>query len=207
MKDYANGKYSQANPDSWVQMPRNAPIAEMIRSAKENDENAMLELVERFRPVINKYFKRSNYDEDVKSELELKLIEVVKIDINFDNLRDKNESALVNYIVSSLYHRYLAVSMNRAAKEKSELVYENDVLSSLPAPDNSFFETTEENILLETLQSILTEREYCCVYAIVFMGYAAEEVAKYLHITKQACNQCKLRAFEKLRKYYARENG
>lgn len=178
-------------------------LEKLIRLAKDKDENAMLEIIERFRPLINKYFKKSYYNEDVKSALELKLIEIVKLDFKFDNMRERNEGALVNYIVSSLYHHYIAILNKNSMKSESEMMCEDDFISNLLAPDELLPEiNVEENALFESLRSILTEREYDCVYHIVFMGYTSEEISKYLHITKQACNQCKLRAFEKIRKFY-----
>lgn len=180
-------------------------LKQLIQSAKENDENAMLEIIEKFRPLINKYFKNSYYNEDVKSALVLKLIEVVKIELKFDSLREQNDGALVNYIVSSLYHQYLGICGKNTTKSNMELTCEDDVLISF-IDMNKFYneQNTEDAILFELLRTILTERELDCVYHIIFMGYTAEELSKKWHITKQACNQCKRRAFDKIRRYYAK---
>ena len=180
-------------------------LKNLIRVAKENDENAMLEIIEKFQPLINKYYRSSYYNEDIKSSLELKLIEIIKIEINLNNLRDNNEGTIVNYITSCLYHHYLAVCGKNDMKSKNEIGCENDTLIDLfDARKFASDGKIEDNLLFEALKDILTEREFKCVYYIVFMGYTAEELAKKLNITKQACNQCKKRAFKKIMGYFVK---
>lgn len=60
----------------------------------------------------------------------------------------------------------------------------------------------EDSILFETMKTTLTEREKLCVQRIVIEGWTAEALASALGITKQAVNQCKKRALEKLKKIY-----
>jgi len=178
-------------------------LAELIESAKKNDENAMLEIINRFKPIIDKYLKKLCYDKDAKSILELKLIEVVKLELKLDNLRDCGEGTLVNYIVSSLYHKYLEICGKTATLTTSELLCEQNILYHLSDSQNFFREKNIENyVFFESLRKILTEREFDCVYYIAYMGYTSEEISKHLNITKQACNQCKLRAFRKIRAFF-----
>lgn len=171
-------------------------LKELIELAKADDKNAMLEIIEKFRPLIHKYFRKSYYNEDVKSALELKLIEIVKLKLN--KLREQNEGTLINYIASSLYHQYLEIANNT----KSEIVCEDDILGLFGSNRLLSEKNIEDTILFESLKTILTKREFDCVYYIVFMGYTAEELSKKWSITKQACNQCKKRAFHKILKNY-----
>ena len=175
----------------------------LIRLAKENDENAMLEIIEKFQPLVNKYFKKSHLNEDVKSALKLKLIELVKFDLKLENLRELNEGSLVNYIALSLSHFYFAMDQKSNNKTKLELSCDDDIMIDLFDSNQILYEKDVEDVILfEMLRTILTKREYDCVYHIVFMGYTAEELSKKLNITKQACNQCKKRAFAKIQMFY-----
>lgn len=167
-------------------------LKELIELAKADDKNAMLKIIEKFRPLIHKYFKKSYYNEDVKSALELKLIEIVKLKL--DNLRNQNEGTLVKYIASSLYHQYLKIANNT----KSEIICEEDILDLFESNRVLSEKYIEDPILFESLKMILTKREFDCIYYIVFMGYTAEELSKKWDITKQACDQCKKRAFNKI---------
>ena len=175
----------------------------LIRRAKENDENAMLEIIEAFKPLINKKFKESYYNEDVKSELTMKLIEVVKCEINLDKMREVNNSTLVSYIKSSIHHHYIYISRKNKSKQTSEFDEDDEEMLDSYDLGNALSEIgISDFITFEFLKSMLTEREYDCVYCNVFMGYTSEEISRYFHITKQACNQSKLRAFKKIRSYY-----
>jgi len=177
-------------------------LENLIKLAKDNDENAMLEIIKKFQPVINKYFKKSCYNEDVRSALELKLIEVVKADLNLDNFLEFNDGIFVNYIVSSLSHEYIKISIKDSKKSHIEMLCEEGLLTSLFDTNVFVYEQKAENtFLFDLLRKILTKREFDCVYNIVFMGYSPEELAEEWDISRQACNQCKKRAFDKIQKY------
>ena len=174
-----------------------------IRLAKENDENAMLEIINAFKPLINKYYKDSYHDEDVKSELTLKLIQIVKCDINLDKMRELNNYVLVGYIAKSILHHYMAISNKNRSWKNIGLDFGNEAIVNYSSTNESISEITLSDIVtFNFLKSVLTEKEFDCIYCSVFMGYSSVEIANYLHITRQACNQCKLRAFAKIRKYY-----
>lgn len=53
-------------------------IDEKIILAQKGDEKAMLEIIDDFSPIINKYTRLLKYDEDCRSELILKLITLIK---------------------------------------------------------------------------------------------------------------------------------
>ena len=175
----------------------------LIKLAKENDENAMLTIIDKFKPLIDKYYKKSKYDEDVKSAMVLKLIELVKVDIRFDKLREVNEGVLVNYIVSAMYHEYIALSGKRNKKTKAEVTCDDDnLINMVDLSENTMETEVDDVVFFEMLRTILTKREYDCVYYIEHMKYTAEEMAQWQSKSKQACNQGKLLAFDKIRKYY-----
>lgn len=53
-------------------------LIDKIRLVKSGDDAVMMEIIEKFLPLIGKYTRKLNYDEDCKSELILKLIALVK---------------------------------------------------------------------------------------------------------------------------------
>jgi DNA-binding CsgD family transcriptional regulator len=187
-------------------------LERLIRAAKGNDERAMLEIIGKFKPLIGKYYAESGYDEDMRSALELKLVEVVKNGIDFEEFRSRSEGAFVNHIVSSLYHEYLAISKKKRKTQTHEILCEDDSLMDSIMAENAYTDGNihdtpiEDGILFEALRSILTEREFDCVYFTTVESYTSEEIAKRLRVTKQAVNQCKLRAYGKIRDYFNNGN-
>ena len=66
-------------------------LIDLIKLAKSGDEAAMIEILDRFDNLISKYVRLLNYDEDCRSELVLKLIVLVKNEINIDKMRKDDD--------------------------------------------------------------------------------------------------------------------
>ena len=131
----------------------------LFAEAKNSNENATLEIIDFFKPIIDKYVLQSKYSEDVPSELTLHLIEIIKT-LDLDKLRCSTDYALINYIKKSLYHCYLRISMTEQQRRQKENHYDDDDLIDLLGADTDA-ENAEDDILLDLLmKSVLTEKEY-----------------------------------------------
>ena len=167
----------------------------LINMAKNGSESAMVELLNSFMPLILKFTYLMYDDDDFKSEMILKFIQLIKLEFNLDRLNSINNYIVIKYIERSLYHHYILLSKINSGKIKNECGYE--------ITENDFAYNDEMNYILEdTLKSVLTEREYDCINLMIINGCTAEQAASLLGITKQAVNQCKIRAIKKLRIFY-----
>ncbi len=177
-------------------------LVDKILLAKSGDEDVMLEILNLFSPLIKKYTRLLNYDEDCRSELILKIITLVKNEIEPDKMQLLNDGAIISYISNAMYHHYIWLSRGISKIRDNETTCEGETLINVL--DNSHFnpDEMEDGLLMETLRSILTERELICIKLIVLEGYTAKYVADKLGVTKQAVNQCKNRALKKLKKYF-----
>jgi len=171
-------------------------LEQLILRAKENDEKAMLEILEMFEPLIKKYHRLLNYEEDLKQEIIYKIIKLVKAEIVFEKLRSLNDYVLLKYIADSVYHRYIQLSKNKNFATNYEC--SEEIMLDIAGFQN----INDDFMIIDLLKSLLTEKEFICLYYTVIQGYTSEETSKMLNITKQACNQTKLRAIGKIRKYY-----
>lgn len=177
-------------------------LLELIRSAKGGDENAILEILDMFKPLIGKYTHMMNYDEDFRSEIVIKLISFVKLDFEPDKLREVNDFVILKYIENVVYHEYIFLSKKNSRKTNTEMTYDPDTLVDLSDSNESLTDTLRDNLLLYDMERALTKREFLCVNLIVLQRYTAEQVAAKLGITKQAFNQCKNRAIKKLYSFF-----
>ena len=166
-----------------------------IRLAKDGDEKAMLDIIERFEPLIGKYTRLLNYDnEDCRSDLIEKLI---------TKLRSDNDGTLFNYIHFALQHHYISLSKANQKIRDNEAIYDQETFVDMVEDKLEYSYTdTEWGITMDTLRKVLTKREFLCIRLIVLDGWTAEEVSKWIGVTKQAVNQCKKRALEKIKKIY-----
>lgn len=177
-------------------------IAEKIRLAKTGNEEAMMEILDICNHMIRKYTRLLNYDEDCKSELVLKVISLVKEEINLDKMENLSDGVMINYFSTALRNQYIAISVGRCRIRDNEIAYDQDSFGEMLEGNPQTETGMEDSILFETMKTTLTEREKLCVQRIVLEGWTAESLAATLGISKQAVNQCKKRALEKLRNIY-----
>lgn len=177
-------------------------LADTIKLARQGNNEAVLYIIDKFTPLIEKYTKLLNCDEDSRSELILKLISLVREEIDIDNLRIRSDGALVNYISYAIRNHYINLSTRKQLTKNNEFSSELDIPVVYSEEDNCPFHDVEHNLMIDIMKSSLTEREFMCVKLIVFDGWTAEAIAKKLGVSKQAVNQCKIRALEKLKKFY-----
>ena len=131
----------------------------LFAETKNSNENATLEIIDFFKPIIDRHVRQSKYSEDVRSELTLHLIEII-MTLDLDKLRCSTDYALINYIKKSLYHCYLHISMTEQQRRQKENHDEDDELSDLLGADTDA-ENAEDDILLDLLmKNVLTEKEY-----------------------------------------------
>ena len=178
-------------------------LVDMIKLAQQGNNEALQYIVEKFTPLIEKYTKLLNYDEDSKSELILKLIYLVRKEINLKKLRRQSDGALVNYISCAIRNHYINLSIAKQYTNNSEISSDLDISFNCLEEDVCCFYDVEHTMIIDWMKSVLTEREFMCVKLIVLDGWTADAVAKKLGVSKQAINQCKNRALSKLKKFYA----
>lgn len=101
-------------------------IAEKIRLAKTGNEEAMMEILDICNHMIRKYTRLLNYDEDCKSELVLKVISLVKEEINLDKIANTSDGAMINYFSIALRNHYIALSVSKCRIRDNEVAYEQE---------------------------------------------------------------------------------
>lgn len=173
--------------------------------AKDFDNDAMIEIINMFSPLINKYYKIMGYDEDFKSDITEFLIVLIR-NIKINEFQTLNTPVLVRYISKALYHQYIALSRRKNTTDKFEIARDsldiNRLIDENPANDQNI----DMFILNDTIRKILTEREFQCLTYMIVHHMSAAETAEILEITRQTANEAKLRGIKKLKKYFC-DNG
>ncbi len=174
-------------------------LKEIIRGAQKNDKQCMEELVNKFKPLFTKYSRKLNY-EDAYQDLIIFFIELV-MKLNLDKLAaDDNEGKIISYFVTCIHNHYIFL-LKKLIKQKKEISltdisdrqrYRIDARSAVKNECDIFDELN--------LKQILNLKEYAVIYQIYYIGYTSAELAKKYGTTRQAINQQKLRAIEKIRK-------
>ncbi len=103
-------------------------ISKLIEKSKKNDKKSLLELVERFNPLINKYSRMLNY-EDAKNDLTEHFIVTIK------QMPLMTEAKELNYIKTSVKNNYIKLSKNLASYKHS--IFLNDQMELFKSHEKS----------------------------------------------------------------------
>ena len=169
----------------------------VVEKAKNGDEDAMMELIRKFGSLLHKYANKLEY-EDAYQDYVLYFIELVKSG-SLENLKDKNDGAVISYInicVQNYYKKKIQVII-KSKKEalisdlSEEQQYYIDVLTARSDNHNPVMDYNTQNIL--------NANENRVIYLSYVEGYSTAEIARMSNRTRQAVNQLKHRALDKLK--------
>ena len=166
-------------------------LYKIIKNCKDGNKEDILYILNKFDPLINKYSRLLEYD-DAKQDLILALINVIyKIPIHKEIF--KEDKYIISYIEKSIIYKYWAISKRQQA-EKYSYAYEFDF--------NLIADKREENTIeLHDLLKDLTERERNVITSKYIQKMTDVEIGQLNNISRQAVNQAKNRAIDKLRAY------
>jgi RNA polymerase sigma factor (sigma-70 family) len=174
-------------------------IRDLIHNAQCGDENSKIELIKKFEPLIKKYSKYLS-DDDSCNILTLFLLELIK-KFNLSNMKDDSPSAYIKYIQTSLRHfcyKEVKSEKNRNYIEKPFSSFSEEEIQTILSKNHSvdhYFNNDFNDLIAE----ILNDRERQIMYFLYYEGYSVNELSRLEGISRQAINQTKKRALQKLR--------
>lgn len=166
-------------------------LCNLIPKAKNGDQNAMMEIIKRFTPIIKKYAYKLNY-EDTEQDLILNLIQTIhKMPLlNFDG-------QAVSYITSSIRHCYIMHLQKHIQKREREVYYEQDFTGSSDENLNIY---NEIHIDLQSALDKLSPIQREIIISKFFFYKSDKDITAMLNISRQTVYKNKIKALEILRK-------
>lgn len=179
-------------------------LVSLIDETKFDDGQAILELIDFFKPIIIKYSKKLRYD-DAKHDMQTDFICVIdRLKNNLDNESDKY---VLSYVKKSMYHSYIKYSKknNKYSNEVPLTSFGNDTQYII---DNNLNTRDDySSVLLDEIKAHLTKKEFLVIKYIFFKDYTINDVALAFGVSRQSVNQTKKRALDKLREFYEDRGG
>lgn len=167
----------------------NKSIRDLIRESQGGNEESLLEIITRFKPLILSYSKKTNY-EDMENVLICHLIYIVK------SMIPMKDGKSINYIKSAIKNKYI----NTLIKEKR---YKNT--------HHFFCETliqgqldTQEMVFDEMMNYLDETKRFILIWKYRY-GYSDQEIGQRLNISRQAVNKQKRQAFKVILRDYLNE--
>lgn len=171
-----------------------------IIKIQNGDNDTTLKLIVKFDPLLKKY-AHSLYYEDAYYDLLVDFIELLT-NLHIDRLQYKEDGRMISYITTSIRNNYIK-QLIKLKKLKNFITFsylsENEqyFLEALTATNDTYI-----NLDYDLFKEILTYREFLVIKMIFYEGYSVKETANKNGITRQAVNQMKNSALNKLKLIY-----
>lgn len=173
----------------------NDSLYELLRKCKTRNPGCILEIINKFNPLIKKYSYLLNYD-DAEQDLIVALIEIVyKLPLN--KIPTKcSDKYIVSYIHSALKNKYIYLSKKQSIllKQSDELdlnIYESSITS----------QDLYNYVFVKDLLNQVTELQRTILILKFIKNYSETEISDILDISRQSVNKAKNRALVTLKKY------
>lgn len=167
---------------------------EIVKKSQHGDKEAMLSMINTFKPLIKKYSYYLNYD-GANSDLIIAFIEIIrKMPINEDvNL--KYDKFIVGYISSAIKNRYIYLS------KKNYQICLNETELKLGLVSIGVNIKFEDKIFIGEVLDKLSEIQRRVLVLKFVKNYSDVDISKILNISRQSVNRAKNRALKNIRKY------
>lgn len=173
-------------------------LQELVLKAKIGEQDALLTIIEKFKPINMKYAIKLNY-EDSYDDLILYEIELIN-KIKLEQFKQINDAVIVSYITKCIHNHYVYL-LKKLIHNKNEIC-----ISGLSEEQKYYYEVSIatndcDNAFKElNIYKILNKEEYNLIYAIYVLGYTSSELARRSNTSRQAINQRKKRILNRIEK-------
>lgn len=182
-----------------------AEIYKQILAYQGGDSNAALMLVEKFRPLIKRY-AFFLHREDSFEDLQCFLLSMLKT-WDMSRLSSTDDATIIRYIANSVKNEYIALSKNRAKERGTSYLEDATVQQVIEYEQKTSTWDQYSQLKLQDLHKVLNEYEFAILYALYFEQRSVAEVAQQKHKTRQAINQTKIKALQKLKETWGKDKN
>lgn len=160
------------------------------------DEAAALQLLEMFEKLLKKYARQLG-TEDAYEDLRLFFFELIT-KLKGKDICSDNDGYIVSYIAKSLKNQYILMSKQRNTYKvdtfsdisEEQMIYIEQLAAADDQADISIYFPSHNK---------LTEKEETILRLYFVNGYSIETISGQLNVSRQAVNQAKNRAIDKIR--------
>lgn len=165
-------------------------ICNLISEVKDGNKNSMLEILNKFKPLIKKYSYMMNY-EDAENDLILSMIQLVN-DMPYLN----NDGQAVNYINQSIYNAYIKYIKLQIKKRENEYLYDTEEIKNISMLYDGFSET---DVDLQCAMEQLSKNQRNVIILKFMYMMPDKEIMEKLKLSRQSVYKNKVKGLEKLK--------
>ena len=148
-------------------------IIDDVRSSQKGDQQAVLDLINKFSPALKKYARKLE-TEDAYYDLQVEFLDLILHHDCIKLLRQLIDNKMPNISTDDL---------------TDSMLYQSCCIDSL------------KDFTLDIPSTLLSPLEADAFFQISILGYSAAELARKEGVSRQSINQAKQKAILKLRRY------
>ena len=189
----------------WSLLPKGGKtqmnILKQISEA-QNDHEKIEEIIKSFKPLLNKYARKLNY-EDAYFDMRISFIELI-LNIKVEMFPENEDKYILGYISKATYQIFLKYARKNQMTgcEITESQIEDFDIENF-GKQLSYNESYDD-LLIEDLKKVLSKKEYEVIYEWLFQGKNIQQIADQEKISRQAVFAKKRRALKKMKNYFTK---
>lgn len=171
-------------------------VKKLIIKAQNGDSASVVDLVQRFQPLMRKYSAMLNY-EDAFYELQFVFIKAI---LKTPDVIGKfpNAYATIAYLHKCIVSEYMRLQRN-LQKKRNEVNLTQLTDTQLTDFENSLrYEDDYSDIEFGFIRNRLTEKEFEVIYRHYYLCQSIASIADHFSVARQNINKTKKRALDKL---------
>ena len=173
----------------------NNDLKQICKCAQNGSEEAMLYVVKKFNPIIAKYAFMLNY-EDNKADMMIFIRNLIN---KMQMEKFQGEGQIVGYIVKSIKNEYMRLSLLKSKKAQNEFLVDGLFDKQEPVCEADPMEETDlKMLMINLLAQRLTVKERTVLFKHFVEDKLISQIAMEEGISRQAVNQIKNVALQKL---------
>ena len=122
-------------------------------------------------------------------------------------LSSTDDATVTRYIANSVKIEYIALSKQKAKERGTSYLEDATLPQALEYAQKTSTCDQYDQLTLQDLHKVLIEYEFAIVYAIYFEQRSVAEVARQKHKTRQAINQTKIKALQKIKEAWCKDKN
>ena len=166
-------------------------LCDLIVSAKDKNKDSLMEIINKFRPLIKKQAYALIY-EDAENDLIVDMIELI-----YNMPFFQHDGQAVTYISTSIRHSYVKFLKQRIRLRENECIYDPDIIKNIENLSEDF--EKKDLDLLFAIRKLNYNQKWVIIYKFFFM-FKDKEIMNKLNISRQAVYNNKNKALKNLRK-------
>lgn len=182
-----------------------AEIYKHIAAYQNGDSDAALALVEKFKPLIKRY-TFFLHREDGFEDLQCYLLSMLKT-WDTRRLSSTDDGTMIRYIANSVRNEFIAISKQKEKEQHVSFIEDVAVPQAIEYEQKTSTRDQYDQLIIHDLRKILNENELEIIYALYFGQQTVSEIAQRKSKTRQAVNQTKIKALQKLKAAWGKDRS